>query len=480
MSRTNTEEIEGYRLNGGLVRVRILQKGGTITYNVEEEKPDPDESKKINGLINRFRQANKDRNAGKLGSFYESSEYYGALTEREKYFLDRYYLGYGILQPLLGDPRIEDISCDGANIPVFVFIKEYGYIRTNISFNTEDSLNFFIRKLVQDGGKQISVSVPVVETTIKDGSRVSASLGRYITTRGPSFSIRKFREVPMSPVDLMKLGTASSLTLAYLWTLIDYGANIMVVGGTATGKTTFLNAILSFVSPDKKIVTIEDTRELNLKHENWISTVTRTFGSEGGDENQQMVEINMFDLLESALRHRPNYIVVGEVRGAETFTVFQAMLAGRFGMGTFHADDIETFIHRLEARPISIPRTLITSLNTAVILDTYYNEGRMQRRVKELSEIVDVDPGTGELVINMLTSAGRQETASSTFDSYAFRVIAAREGVSYSEMVREMFLRRDVLERLSERNITDFGEVLRYISLVGSDEKRALEMLGLH
>ena len=480
MSKTNDEEIEEYSLNGGLVRVRILQKGGTITYNVEEEKPDSDENKKINGLINRFRQANVDRNAGKHVSFHESSEYYGALTDREKYFLDRYYLGYGMLQPLLGDPRIEDISCDGANIPVFVFIKEYGYIRTNISFNTEDSLNFFIRKLVQDGGKQISVSVPVVETAIKDGSRVSASLGRYITTRGPSFSIRKFREVPMSPVDLMKLGTANSLTLAYLWILIEYGANLMVVGGTATGKTTFLNAILSFVSPDKKIVTIEDTRELNLKHENWISTVTRTFGSEGGNENQQMVEINMFDLLESALRHRPNYIVVGEVRGVETFTVFQAMLAGRFGMGTFHADDIETFIHRLEARPISIPRTLITSLNTAVILDTYYSEGRMQRRVKELSEIVDVDPGTGELVINMLTSAGRQETTSSTFDSYAFRVIAAREGVSYSEMVREMFLRRDVLERLSERNITDFGEVRRYISLVGSDEKRALEMLGLH
>lgn len=472
--------LETYELLDSLIRVKIVGEASAVKYVVSEDHPYESERKLIDAIINGYRDEKLKGSTDDFTEFAMKNSQYRSLDKRGLYFLDRYYLGYGIIQPIMVDPRIEDISCDGAGEPIFVFIKEYGHIETNIKFNTEDSLNFFVRKLVQDGGKQISVSVPVVETALKDGSRVSASLGRYVTTKGPSFSIRRFREVPISTIDLMELGSVNSTVLAYLWTIIDYGANIMVVGGTASGKTTFLNAILGFVSPDNKIVTIEDTKELNLMHENWISTVARNSGNATEGDEGSLAKIDMFDLLESALRHRPNYIVVGEVRGPETFTVFQAMLAGRFGMGTFHADDIETFIHRLEARPISIPRTLIASLNTAVILDTYYSGGRLVRRVKEIAELVNVDPGTGELVVNMLSGRSLDSIDPESFDSHVFRLISAREAIPYEDIVRQMALRKRILDLMREKGISTFDSTRKLFALFKTNPGSALEQLGLH
>ncbi len=480
MVETDTDKLESYDLLDSLIHVKIIEQDSSVKYVLSEERPSEPERKKIDSIINEYRDEKLKGSTDDFTDYASKKGIFKSLDMRGLYFLDRFYLGYGIIQPLMVDPRIEDISCDGASQPIFVFIKEYGHIETNIRFNTEDSLNFFIRKIAQDGGKQISVSVPVVETALKDGSRVSASLGRYVTTNGPTFSIRRFREIPISPVDLINLGSVNSTVLAYLWTIIDYGSNIMVVGGTATGKTTFLNAILSFVPPDNKIVTIEDTKELNLIHENWISTVARNSRNVEEDVGNDLTRIDMFDLLESALRHRPNYIVVGEVRGAETFTVFQAMLAGRFGMGTFHADDIETFIHRLEARPISIPRNLITSLNTAVILDTYYSGGRMMRRIKEIAEIVSVDPGTGELIVNMISGKNLENIGSETFESHVFRIISAREGINYDTIVRRMALRKKILDRMIDLNIESFDATRRIFALLKTNENLALEKLGLH
>lgn len=472
--------IEAYDLLEGLVHVRIQVGDGIIIYSVEEEKPTQAERNLIDSIISQYRKENLSRPPENFQNFSSRNELFRKLDKRGFYFLERFYLGYGIIQPLMSDPRIEDVTCDGVGIPIYVFLKEYGFVKTNIVFNSEDSLNFFIRKIAQEGGKQISVSVPIMETALQDGSRVSASLGRYVTTRGPSFSIRRFREVPISPVDLIRLDSANSAQLAYLWTIIEYGANIMVVGGTATGKTTFLNAILSFISADKKVVTIEDTKELNLKHENWISTVTRNVSGGTEKDDAENYDIDMFDLLESALRHRPNYIIVGEVRGAETFTVFQAMLAGRFGMGTFHADDIETFIHRLEAKPISIPRNLITSLNTVIMLDRNYVGGILKRKVKDISEIIEVDPGTGELIVNTLPEEPIDEETSESFESHVFRLIAARDGVLLESLITQMKERKRFLERLDELDITDFDSVQKLLTLYKTDEEKALKAVKLH
>lgn len=394
-----------------------------------------------------------------------------------KYFMSRYSIGLGPMEPLMRDSRIEDISCDAPNVPVYVFLKEYGYIPTTISFQSEDELNSYVRKLAQAGGKQISASSPVVESTLPDGSRIQATIGKYLTSNGPSFAIRRFREQPMSPLDLMALGTADAEIMAYLWTILEYGANIMIVGGTASGKTTFLNAILSFAPSDRKIVSIEDTRELNLPHSNWIATVTRSSpGSDGGTD--EPTSISMFDLLESALRHRPNYIVLGEVRGAETFTVFQAMSAGRFGLGTFHADDVATFIHRLESRPINIPRSLLVSLDTVVILKTGSELGRLLRFVGEISEIVGLDQSSNDIVTNTLFRRSGKSYISSEY-SYVLRRIGAREGIEEEALKTEMRRRAAILSKMAETGIVQFKDAFSFFSLYSRDRDLALKIAGL-
>ncbi|MCL4336220.1 MAG: type II/IV secretion system ATPase subunit [Candidatus Thermoplasmatota archaeon] len=469
--------LEQYKLLNDLLQVSIIKAGTIIKYRIEEKKLSEKEKKKIDGYIAAFKEANSSGTKIDFSSFIKDMDS-GAPDEVDMYYLDRFYVGMDRIQPLMRDPRIEDISCESAGSPVYVFLKEYGYIPTNISFESEDTLNTFIRKLVQSGGKQISVSTPIVETSLPDGSRLQASLGRYVTTRGPSFTIRKFREVPLSPIDLMNLDTVDSGVLAFLWTIVEYGANIMIVGGTATGKTTFLNSILSFVSPQKKIVTIEDTNELNLKHENWISTVTRSsVGVSKGYAHG--TAIDMFDLLESALRHRPNYIILGEVRGGETFTVFQAMSAGRFGMGTFHADNVETFVHRLEAEPISIPRTLLTSLDVVIILSTGYNQGKLQRFVKEVSEIVEIDPGTGELITNKIFKRNNYGEYESSEYSYTFKTISARDGVPYEQLEMETTRRRKVISRMKEAGISNFEKARYVISLYNQSPEKAMELLNI-
>ncbi len=394
-----------------------------------------------------------------------------------RYFLSRYSIGLGPVEPLLRDSRIEDISCDAPGVPIYVYLKEYGYIPTTISFDSEDELNSYVRKLAQAGGKQISASSPVVETTLPDGSRIQATIGRYLTSNGPSFAIRRFREQPLSPLDLMALGTANSEIMAYLWTILEYGANIMIVGGTASGKTTFLNAILSFAPSDRKIVSIEDTRELNIPHSNWIATVTRS--SPGSDDSGYNSNgISMFDLLESALRHRPNYIVLGEVRGSETFTVFQAMSAGRFGLGTFHADDAATFIHRLESRPINIPRSLLVSLDAVVILKTGSESGRLRRFVGEISEIVGLDHASSDIVTNTLFRRLGKTYTSSEY-SYVLRRIGFREGIDENALRAEMKRRREILDRMAETGIFQFRDAFNFFSLYSRDRDMALKILGI-
>ncbi len=470
------EVLEKYDIEGGVAEVRIARDNdGKVSYRIIERTPSDDIMKEVD----RIRSAYLDNPGTETVEQYIEAHNHGNRPLRALlYYVSRYAIGLQIVEPLMHDPRIEDISCDGPGIPVYVFIREYGYIPTSIVFSNEEELNSYVRRLSQFGGKQISASSPIMEATLPDGSRLQASIGRYITSRGPTFSIRRFRETPMSPVDLMDTGTADNAVMAYLWTIIESGANIMIVGGTASGKTTFLNAVLSFIPPDRKIVTIEDTREINLAHQNWIAAVTRV--TPGTDENQsgKSSEISMFDLLESSLRHRPNYIILGEVRGHETFTVFQAMSAGRFGMGTFHADDVSTFIHRLESRPISIPRNLTASLDTIIVLKTGIENGRLKRYVGEVAEIVGIDSGSGDIVTN---SIFRFEKGRYTYSgySYVFRRISAREGTEEKSLMQNMMLRKAVLQKMSEMGISGFHQVFEFFSLYSRDPTRALKILGL-
>ncbi len=237
------------------------------------------------------------------------------------YYVQRNIIGLGKIEPLMRDRNIEDISCDGEKIPIYVYHRNplFGSVRTNIAFEDLDELDTFVMKLSQKCGKSISVAEPLVEGSLPDGSRVHATLGTDIARRGSNFTIRKFTKSPLTPVHMLEYGTLDSTQLAYLWMAIENRKSILISGGTASGKTSLLNALSLFIRPSMKIVSIEDTPELSLPHPHWVPEVARTPISEG----KKAGEVSLFDLLKSSLRQRPDYIIVGEVRGSEAYVLFQ-------------------------------------------------------------------------------------------------------------------------------------------------------------
>ncbi|HLE97626.1 MAG TPA: type II/IV secretion system ATPase subunit, partial [Candidatus Thermoplasmatota archaeon] len=315
---------------------------------------------------------------------------------RVLYRLERDFLGHGPIEAFLHDPDIEDISCDGPGIPVYVYHRRHESVRTNVAFATAQELDTFVMELIQRCGKQISVTEPLAEAALPDGSRVQASLSSEITTRGSTFTIRKFRDDPLTPVDLLDNGTASASMLAYLWLAVETGASGIVCGGTASGKTTSLNAFSLFIPPQTKIVSIEDTREINLPHENWIPGLTRG----GASPEKQRGEVDMFDLLRAALRQRPEFILVGEIRGREAYVLFQAMATGHTVYSTMHADSASSAVYRLESRPIELPRVLLGALDFLAIQAQVRVAGRRVRRITEIVEITGIDTRTGEIITN--------------------------------------------------------------------------------
>ena len=284
-----------------------------------------------------------------------------------QYFIERDFMGLGKIEPMMHDSQIEDISCDGIGIPIFIFHRnpQLGSVITNTVFDDGDELDSFITKLSQLSGKSISVAEPLLDGALPDGSRLQATLATDIARKGSNFTIRKFSNEPMTPIHLLNYGTLSTQSMAYLWMAIDYGRNILVSGGTASGKTSFLNALSIFIRPDKKIISIEDTAELRLPHPHWIPTIART--SVGGDDaDSGHKDIDMFALLKESLRQRPDYIVVGEVRGQEAFVLFQQMATGHPSYATIHAENMDKLVNRLTSAPISLSKSLVGSLDIVV------------------------------------------------------------------------------------------------------------------
>ena len=310
------------------------------------------------------------------------------------YYIVRDYLEFGKITPIMHDNFIEDISNNGFDTPIFLYHKNYENIMTNISFN-EKQLDSFVIRLAQRCGKHISIAEPMIDATMPDGSRIQMTLGKEITTRGSTFTIRKFKEIPITPIDLIAWNTFSSETMAYLWMCIENNKSLIFSGGTASGKTSSLNAVSLFIPPKAKVISLEDTRELKLPHLNWIPGLTRdSFTSDGKGS------IEMFALLKSALRQRPEYLLVGEVRGKEALTLFQAMSTGHTTFSTMHADSVESAIHRLENPPISVPRTMITALDIISIQSQTYLKNKRVRRNMKLVEINDLDPNTRNIRTN--------------------------------------------------------------------------------
>ena len=392
------------------------------------------------------------------------------LTEEEKkikekiyYHLFRDFLGYNKIDILMKDEGIEDISCDGHQIPIFIYHKKYDAISTNIKFDDEKELNSFVVRLAQICGKQISIFSPIVDGKLPDGSRLQTTLARTVT-KPSTFTIRKFKETPLTPIDLIAYQSISLDMAAYFWLAIEKGASILFCGGTASGKTTALNALSIFIPEQHKIITIEDTREVNLPHKNWIAGTTRQ-GFTASDEKTSK-DIDMFDLIRAALRQRPRVVMVGEVRGNEAYSLFQAMATGHTSYATVHASDIHTLIQRLENPPISLPRTLLTSLDIIVFQNAVDIKGKTVRRMTSITEIVKLDPDTKQLIFMepyrwISKTDDRFESSSS---SKILNNIRLQNDWSEEQLGKELENRKLILRWMKEKNIRDYIEVWKCIN----------------
>ena len=386
------------------------------------------------------------------------------------YYLHRRFRGFGPIDAIMNDPHIEDVSCDGYDLPVYVYHEDYQDVETNVRLG-EDRLASFVVRLAQPSGRHVSVGRPVVEATLQDGSRAELALGTEVTPRGSAFTIRKYSDEPFTPIDLLEYGTYSLDQLVYLWMAIEHNRNLVFAGGTASGKTTSMNAISMFIPARAKLITIEDTRELALHHDNWLSSVTRERLDEGSD-------VTMYDLLRSALRHRPEYIIVGEVRGEEAMTLFQAMNTGHTTLSTMHADSVQTVINRLENEPINVPRSMVQSLDVLCVQVLARSGGERVRRSRTIAEIEGVDGRTGELDYS---EAYEWIAAEDEFREGNRRVldgIRRERGWSQTELLRELRRRRRFLEYMQRRGINGFRQFTTMVNRYYADPDGAMERIG--
>lgn len=392
--------------------------------------------------------------------------------DKIKYYITRDFVGYGPIDTLMRDTHVEDVSCDGVGIPLFLFHSKFESIKTSIVFPDEDDLNSFVISLGQRCGKQLSVSNPILDGTTPEGHRVQATYAREVTTRGASFTIRRFKEKPFTPVELIKYGTASPEIVAYLWLSVEHGESAIIAGGTASGKTATLNAMALFIPPGAKVVTMEDTREINLPHENWIPGATRSGSGERGPDGKAAGEIDMYDLVRAALRQRPNYIIVGEVRGKETYTMFQAMATGHTTYSTMHADSVKGMVNRLENPPINCPRILLTALRN-VIIQTHARVGMdMVRRIKQLIEIVGFEPETNELISNTVYEWD-QATDKFIFKghSFLFDKIMEMKNLTHEELLQEFERRVEIVKYMVSKDMSDHRQLWDLIRAYYKDPK---------
>ena len=379
------------------------------------------------------------------------------------YHIFRDFLGFSRIDILMHDDGIEDISCDGPNPPIFIHHRKYEAIETNIYFDEEEELNSFVVRLCQVSGKQISIFSPIVDGKLPDGSRLQATLSRTVT-RGSTFTIRKFKENPLTPIDLLKFQSLSVEMAAYFWMVIENGASILFCGGTASGKTTALNALLLFVPSSHKIVSIEDTREVNIPHKNWIAGTTRK-GFSTAEDNKTGKDIDMFDLIRAALRQRPRVIIVGEVRGKEAYSLFQAMATGHTAYATVHASTIHTLIQRLENPPVSLPRALLTSLDVIVFQNAVPIGGKMVRRMTSVTEIIKLDSDTNQLIFMAPFTwvSKTDDRFESSKTSKILNKIKQQNDWNDEQLEEELENRMIVLQWMMKKNVSsyqDFGRVI--------------------
>ena len=381
-----------------------------------------------------------------------------------KYLMIRDKEGMGAIQPLVSDPYIEDVSCSGVGA-VFIEHKIFGGLTSSITFDTTEVLDQFVIKLSEKIGRPVTVRNPIVDSTLPDGSRINIVYGDDVSKRGSNFTIRKFQATPFSILDLVNSGTLSFEMASYLSLMLGAGMNTFVSGETASGKTTMLNAISTFIPPASKIVSIEDTPELQVPHPNWTREVVRN--TVDGSSS-----VTMFDLLRAALRQRPNEIIIGEIRGEEGAIAFQAMQTGHSCMATFHASSVERLIQRMTGHPINVPKTYVDNLNLVIIMSAVrLPDGSTGRRILSINEVIEYDTETDSFGF---IEVFRWDAATDTFEYPGFmntnlleNVVTERRGMpplEHRQIYTMLEERATILRNLAEQDITNFYELHNVIT----------------
>jgi flagellar protein FlaI len=394
-------------------------------------------------------------------------------VEKLLYTLKRNFIGYARIDPIKHDINVEDISCDGYDSRVFVYHTDYEQIISNVEHGTED-LDEFVVKLAQRSGKGISKRQPQVDATLPDGSRAQLTLGKEVSDHGTNYTIRQFKDVPFTPIDLINWNTFNLDEMAFLWLCIENNKSLIFAGGTASGKTTSLNAVSIFIPSNAKIVSIEDTREVELPQRNWVASVTRP--SFGEDDKG---DVDEFDLLEAALRQRPDYIVMGEVRGEEGRTLFQVMSTGHTTYTTFHADSVGEVIKRFTTDPINVSKTLFTALDLVSVQTQTRVGGHKVRRNKTLTEINEYTPENDEINVRDVyewraeTDEFLQMGSSSTLEEIKFD-----RGWTQDHLDEELFKRKVVLAYLIENGLNTYTEVAATVQAFINDPDTILTIIA--
>jgi flagellar protein FlaI len=381
--------------------------------------------------------------------------------ETMRYRLNRDIVGLGPLEPVMRDTYNEDIHVIGPS-QTYVDHGTYGLLPTTVDFGDPEEFDNWLRNIGERMGDPVSDSDPIVDSTLPDGSRINIIYSSDVSLKGPSLTIRQGDDVPLSVGQITKWGTLSPELAAYLWLCLENEQTVFVVGETASGKTTTLNAIMTFIPRDSKIYTAEDTAEVLPPHETWQQLLTR----EGQGENS--ADVDMFDLVAAALRSRPDYIVVGEVRGEEGRMAFQAAQTGHPVMLTFHASDIVSMIQRFTGDPINVPETFMDNADVALFQNRVKQGDDVLRRVTSVQEIEGYSKEMGGVVTRQafywdpvedeIVFQGRN-------NSYVLEEqIATLLGYEDTrEIYDEMDFRAEITERIIQEDLTeyhDFNDVI--------------------
>lgn len=466
-------------------------KSGEVLYDVEEPILSDEEKSVLDRIMSAMKEVVNVSMSGDNKSSEELIDYLdktskliiselGLEVEEDVYFRMFYYLyrnfiGLNEIEPMMRDYFIEDLECNGMGESLYLVHRVFRNIKTTTKFNDMDTLSSFVEKLAQKTGRYISYASPILDGSLPDGSRVNATYTQDISSKGPTFTIRKFTKTPWTPTQLLGFHTLSPEMMAYFWLLLQYQSNLMIVGGTASGKTTLLNALAFFIPQENRVVSIEDTRELNLPRENWLPSVVR-----GGVSSAGVGEVDMFSLLRSSFRQNPDYVIVGEVRGKEASVLFQGMASGHASISTMHGDSVDSIIRRLMTPPISLSPMLVNGLDAMAIMTHAIVDGKETRRLREVVEVVNVvQDGTASTATPFKWNPADDKFYYAS-ESKIFDKICMKYGLSKEQIRKEFETRTRLLYALFQNKVLSYEDVQRVINDYAKGPEAVLKKYGVN